>query len=73
MICAALRAVVGAVLLAALPAAAQHPDVFGNVPDVPEGPGAIRGRVGHTARPNAPTSMLFITPGEGTENRETPG
>ena len=27
----------------------------------------------HTARPNAPTSMLFITPGEGTENRETPG
>ncbi len=27
----------------------------------------------HTAHPNAPTSMLFITPGEGTENRETPG
>ena len=26
----------------------------------------------HTARSNAPTSMLFITPGEGTENRETP-
>ena len=23
----------------------------------------------HTARPNAPTEMLFITPGEGTENR----
>lgn len=27
----------------------------------------------HTANPHAPTSMLFITPGEGTENREQPG
>ena len=27
----------------------------------------------HTARIGEPTSMLFITPGEGTENRETPG
>ncbi len=26
----------------------------------------------HTARPNAPTSMLFVTPGEDTQNRETP-
>ena len=26
----------------------------------------------HTARIDAPTRMLFITPGEGTENRETP-
>lgn len=26
----------------------------------------------HTARVHAPTSMLFVTPGEGTENRETP-
>jgi mannose-6-phosphate isomerase-like protein (cupin superfamily) len=25
----------------------------------------------HTARISTPTSMLFITPGEGTENRET--
>ena len=25
----------------------------------------------HTARVHAPTRMLFITPGEGTENRET--
>ncbi len=25
----------------------------------------------HTARPHAPTSMLFVTPGQGTENRET--
>ena len=27
----------------------------------------------HTAKVHAPTTMLFITPGEGTENRETPG
>jgi mannose-6-phosphate isomerase-like protein (cupin superfamily) len=27
----------------------------------------------HTARIHAPTTMLFVTPGEGTENRETPG
>ena len=26
----------------------------------------------HTARVNSPTTMIFITPGEGTENRETP-
>ncbi len=26
----------------------------------------------HTAHPNAPTSMLFVTPGEDTQNRETP-
>ena len=26
----------------------------------------------HTARVHAPTTMLFMTPGEGTENRETP-
>lgn len=25
----------------------------------------------HTARVHAPTRMLFVTPGEGTENRET--
>lgn len=28
--------------------------------------------VWHTARPHAPTVMLFVTPGEGTENVETP-
>ena len=27
----------------------------------------------HTARPHAPTTMLFVTPGEGTLNSETPG
>lgn len=27
----------------------------------------------HTARPHAPTSMLFVTPGAGTLNSETPG
>lgn len=27
----------------------------------------------HTARPHAPTTMLFATPGEGTLNAETPG
>lgn len=26
----------------------------------------------HTARPNAPTSMLFVTPGQDTQNQETP-
>ena len=26
----------------------------------------------HTASPRKPTAMLFVTPGEGTENRETP-
>ena len=26
----------------------------------------------HTARINTPTTMLFVTPGEGTENREEP-
>ena len=26
----------------------------------------------HTAKVNAPTSMLFVTPGQGTENREQP-
>ena len=26
----------------------------------------------HTARPLAPTRMLFVTPGEGTQNAETP-
>lgn len=28
--------------------------------------------VWHTARPHAPTTMLFVTPGEGTLNAETP-
>ena len=28
--------------------------------------------VWHTARPHAPTVMLFVTPGEGTENAQTP-
>ncbi len=28
--------------------------------------------VWHTARPHAPTTMLFVTPGEGTQNAETP-
>lgn len=28
--------------------------------------------VWHTARPHGPTSMLFVTPGEGTENVEKP-
>ena len=28
--------------------------------------------VWHTARPHARTVMLFVTPGEGTENRELP-
>jgi mannose-6-phosphate isomerase-like protein (cupin superfamily) len=27
----------------------------------------------HTARPRMPTGMLFVTPGEGTENAGTPG
>ena len=27
----------------------------------------------HTARPRKPTSMLFVTPGEGTLNAESPG
>ncbi len=27
----------------------------------------------HTAKIHAPTTMLFVTPGEGTENRESPG
>lgn len=27
----------------------------------------------HTARPHAPTRMLFVTPGEGTQNQEEPG
>lgn len=27
----------------------------------------------HTARPRAPTEMLFVTPGEGTQNAESPG
>ena len=26
----------------------------------------------HTARPHAPTVMLFVTPGEGTQNAEAP-
>ena len=26
----------------------------------------------HTAKVHAPTTMLFVTPGEGTENRESP-
>ncbi len=26
----------------------------------------------HTAKINAPTRMLFVTPGQGTENREQP-
>jgi len=29
-------------------------------------------RTWHTARPRAPTKMLFVTPGEGTLNAETP-
>lgn len=28
--------------------------------------------VWHTAKINTPTTMLFVTPGEGTENREEP-
>ena len=28
--------------------------------------------VWHTARVHEPTQMLFVTPGEGTENREEP-
>lgn len=27
----------------------------------------------HTARPHAPTTLLFVTPGEGTLNAEEPG
>ena len=27
----------------------------------------------HTAKVHAPTTMLFVTPGEGTANRESPG
>lgn len=27
----------------------------------------------HTAKVRAPTTMLFVTPGQGTENRELPG
>jgi len=27
----------------------------------------------HTAKVHAPTTMIFVTPGEGTENRESPG
>lgn len=40
----------------------QHP---GSYVIVPKG-------TWHTARIHAPTSMIFITPGEATENRETP-
>jgi len=29
--------------------------------------------VWHTARPHAPTTMLFVTPGEGTLNADQPG
>lgn len=29
--------------------------------------------VWHTARPHAPTTLLFVTPGEGTLNAEEPG
>lgn len=28
--------------------------------------------VWHTARPHRPTTMLFVTPGEGTQNRAAP-
>jgi len=28
--------------------------------------------VWHTARVHEPTTMIFVTPGEGTENRENP-
>ena len=38
-------------------------------------PGAfvvVPGGTWHTAKVHAPTTMLFATPGEGTENRETP-
>ncbi len=42
-----------------------HVDVPGSYVVVPRG-------TWHTARPRRPTSMLFVTPGEGTENRETP-
>ncbi len=27
----------------------------------------------HTARPRRPSGLLFVTPGEGTQNTETPG
>jgi mannose-6-phosphate isomerase-like protein (cupin superfamily) len=33
---------------------------------------AVPQGVWHTARPHAPTTMLFITPGEGTLNEENP-
>ena len=41
-------------------------DTLGSAVVVPQG-------TWHTARPLAPTSMLFITPGEGTLNAEEPG
>lgn len=33
----------------------------------------VPGNTWHTAKVHTPTTMLFVTPGEGTENRETPG
>ena len=33
----------------------------------------VPANVWHTARPNAATTMLFFTPGNGTLNAETPG
>lgn len=44
---------------------ALHVDVPGTYVIVPKG-------TWHTARPRKPTTMLFLTPGEGTENRERP-
>lgn len=32
----------------------------------------VPGNTWHTARVHAPTMMIFVTPGEGTDNREAP-
>lgn len=42
-----------------------HLNKSGSFVIVPEG-------TWHTARMHAPTTMLFVTPGQGTENREQP-
>ncbi|MCZ6855322.1 MAG: cupin domain-containing protein [Gammaproteobacteria bacterium] len=42
-----------------------HVDKPGSYVVVPKG-------TWHTARPHSPTTMLFVTPGEDTQNKETP-
>ena len=41
--------------------------------DVPGSFVVVPKKTWHTARVHAPTTMLFVTPGEGTKNSESPG